>query len=421
MPPELHITFAGIISLAVFIAYCNYRFIKMPATVAIMAASLLISVFLFVAKAIGYGHIDSKLGELINSLDFRYILLHFMIGFLLFSGALSLDISQLRAKKWEIAVLATVSTLLSVFLVGTAIYFIISLLHLPLTYVQCLLFGALISPTDPIAVLAIFKNIRSMHDLATTIAAESLYNDGVGVVLFVTLYSIAFATTAPTVTGVLLLFAQQTLGGIVYGLLLGMLGCWLIKPIQDSKMAVLVTISLVMGGYTLAEHILNVSGLLAMVTSGIFIGNYRRDQLMCTTQRQYLYNFWEVIDELLNAVLFLMIGFEIVVIHASWQVIFTAIMAIPTILVVRWLTVALPLSMMRLWRTHIPFSIRILTWGGLRGGLAIALAFTIPKGDAQSIILPLTYAVVIFSILIQGSTIKPLIKAANNARLSRQG
>jgi len=280
-----------------------------------------------------------------------------------------------------------------------------------LNFAYCMLFGSLISPTDPIAVLSIFKEIGAPKKLETLVSAEALFNDGVGVVLFITSLSVAFTTTHPTVVTVLSLFFREAIGGIIYGLIMGWLLCWLIKPIQDRNIEILLTIALVTGGYTFAQSIL-ISGPLAMVTAGIFLANYKRDVIMLPKNRAALNNFWELIDELLNTVLFLLLGFEVLVIHTTAMHVLVALIMIPLVLLVRYITVVIPIAFIKPWRKSMPYTISILTWGGLRGGLAVALALSIPKGDVRSWILTLTYAVVVFSILVQGTTMKSLAKKA---------
>lgn len=417
MTGAVHIDIAIIITLAVAIAYFNHRFIRLHTTIAVMASSLLISIIVLAISAPGFRSAQNLLENFVYDFHFQYVLMHFMLGFLLFAGVLNVDLSLVRERKWEISLLAIGGTIISTFLIGSVLYGVLAYFHISLTYPQCLLFGALISPTDPVAVLAIFKNIHSLKSLATTLSAESLYNDGIGVVLFVTIYAVAFDGGHPSATSTIFLFLRQAVGGLATGVLLGALACWLMKPIRDYKMKTLISIATVIGGYTAAQYA-GISGLLAMVTAGIIVGNYRRELVMTKEERGYFNSFWEVVDELLNGVLFLMIGFEIVIIVASWKVVLAAILMIPLVLFVRFIAVALPLSLVGFWRHHEPFMLSILTWGGLRGGLAVALALALPYGNTRNIILPLTYAVVLFAVLVQGLTIKPLIEKAN--RLSGQ-
>ncbi|MCP3681004.1 MAG: sodium:proton antiporter [Gammaproteobacteria bacterium] len=406
---QLHL--ASITTLAVLMAYLNYRFIRLQTVSAIMASSLIISLLFIGLDLIGAKAVHHDIIEFVSAVHFRHIFMNMILGLMLFAGALEIDILHLRSRKWEVMILIIVSTIASTFLIGTLVYYLLSLLHLHLTYAQSLLFGALISPTDPIAVLAIFKEIGALRDLATIISVESLFNDGIGVVLFMTIYSIAFSSGHPTANGVICLFLRESVGGITCGLVLGFIAYWLMKSIDNYEIEILLTIALVIGGYTFAQY-LEISGLLAMVTAGIFVGNYRRDRFMSEQTRRYLNNFWHIIDELLNAILFLMIGFAILVIHATYWQIIAAVVTIPLVLIVRYIVVAAPLTLIRPWHKTIPYSVTILTWGGLRGGLAVALALSLPSGSIRDEIMPMTYAVVLFSVLVQGMTVKPLVNRA---------
>lgn len=411
---NLYMIISVIITLAILVSYCNYRFLRMQPAIAIMATSLLLSVVLLVADHLGFHVVHHDVTDFVNRLHFHDLLMNCMLGLLLFAGSLTVDVSLLKKQKWEIGVLATIGVVASTFLVGFAIYFILHIFHLKISLIYCLLFGALISPTDPIAVIATMKQANAPKKLGILLMGESLFNDGVAVVLFVTLYHVAFASKAVSISVITLSFLQNTLGGIAFGLFLGILTYWLMRPIDDRKIAILFTIALVTGGYTLAQA-LDISGPLAMVTVGIFIANNKNRIFRSQITQEHLEGFWELIDELLNAILFLLIGFEILLVHFSLWLIAAAICAIPLILLVRLITVAIPMRFARYWRTYPPNTIRLLTWGGLRGGLAVALALSIPEGAVGNIFLPMTYLVVLFSILIQGSTIKRLIKKSKFA------
>lgn len=412
MTMNVQASLAIIISFAVLIGYFNHRFIRLQSTIAIMAGALIVSVVLIIVSSSGHGAIHPAIVEFVKNLHFGHFLMQFLLGALLFAGALFIDLSYMKEDKWEIATLATLSTIASTFLIGTLMWLWLKLLPLELSYAKCLLFGALISPTDPIAVLAIFKKVAAPEKLTTIVSSESLFNDGVGVVLFATIYSVAFSTHTPTVVSVVWLFVREAVGGIVYGLIAGWVLCQLMRSVKDYKMHVLLSIAFVFGGYCLANKI-DVSGLLAMVMMGIFVGNYQRKKILSINARKHLEEFWEVIDELFNAVLFLMLGLEIVLIRFNWWMLLAAIIAILMSLGSRYITVALPMGFIRRWKNHLPFTISILTWGGLRGGLAVALALAIPDGHSHEVILCMTYGVVLFSVLVQGTTVKPLIKLVN--------
>ncbi|MEM9242812.1 MAG: sodium:proton antiporter [Pseudomonadota bacterium] len=414
MLADLHLTLSLVITLAILLSYLNYRFVKLPSSIAVMSASLLISIVVIVLNWFGISFAKYDLISVVNNLHFRDMLMHFMLGFLLFAGVLSIDMSHLTRKRVEIGVLAIFGTIISAFLIGSIIYFVLLKLGFNLTYPQALIYGALISPTDPIAVLAVFKGIKSLESLSTTLAAESLYNDGIGVVLFLTIYMLAFSSTPPTIGGTVLLFLRQSVGGLVYGLVLGFVVVKLMKTVSDHKITTMLTIGLVFGGYASANFF-GFSGLLTMVTGGIMVNNYQRQKTMSVHARQYLNEFWETIDELLNAILFLMIGFEITIIHLSGKLFIATIIAILVVLICRFIAVVLPMSIIGIWKKQMRFTMSILTWGGLRGGLAVALVLSLPSGDVRDVLLPLTYGVVVFSVLVQGLTVKSLINRAHRA------
>lgn len=395
------------------IGYINHRYIKMQSTIAIMVASMLLSAVLLVLKHFGIEEITQQIQSLIAQTDFRNLLLRGMLSFLLFAGALTIDFNALKNQRWEIGTLASISTIASTLIIGTLTFQLLPLidLHLPLMY--CLLFGALISPTDPIAVLATFKQIKAPKSLEMCVAGESLFNDGVAIVLFITLYQLTFDHATITASNVILLFSRQALGGITYGLLLGYIAYQLIRKIDDQKIIILISLAIVTGGYSFALW-LDISGPLAMVVSGILIGNQIRKSATDNTH-ETLNTFWEVIDEVLNAVLFLLIGFELLAIKASPAELIAVFSAIPIILLTRLLTVAIPMKFLQRRRNHGPYTISILTWGGLRGGLAVALALSLPNNEHRSLILAITYGVVAFSVIVQGLSIKHLVQLAKNS------
>jgi monovalent cation:H+ antiporter, CPA1 family len=403
---------AFMLTLATALAYINHRFIKMQPTIAIMAGSLLLSLTLIIMGSFGYGiHAYEKISLLVNSFDFHDVLMDGMLSFLLFAGALNVDINDLQRAKWEIGILAVFSTVASCFIIASLTYMMLPWLGLKLSYNYCLLFGALISPTDPIAVMATLKQIKAPKSLSVKIAGESLFNDGVAIVLFITIYQITFGYTDDvSALGITKLFLQQAIGGVAYGIALGLITYKLMKPIDDHKIEILLTIAVATGGYTLAQH-LAVSGPLAMVVSGLFIGNRGRNFAMSEQSQKSIYEFWEIIDEILNAVLFLLIGFEILSIHQFESTYIPALLAIPLTLAVRSVTVALPMSLFKLKKTYPPYTTSIIIWGGLRGGLAVALALVIPGAESErALVLAMTYAVVLFSIIVQGSSAGKLIK-----------
>jgi monovalent cation:H+ antiporter, CPA1 family len=413
---DLYNIAAIILTIAIFVAYINHRYIKMQTTIAIMSASLLLSLLLIVlSQYFGLSDLQQNIATQLLKIDFHKLLINGMLSFLLFGGALTIDLHTLRNQKWEITVLSSFSTIASSFLVGILTYYLLPVLGFHLGFIYCLLFGALISPTDPIAVLSTFKQLGAPKELDVTVAGESLFNDGVGIVMFLTIYQIAFANQPLTFETVSLLFLRQAIGGLIYGALLGLLASWLTKYADDHKIEILLTIAVVTGGYALGQA-LEISGPLAMVVAGIIMGNYARHHCMTTESQKVLDEFWELIDELLNAVLFLLIGFELLVVHINYYTLLAALAMIPLVLLVRYVTVALPMGIFKLFRQYHPYTITILVWGGLRGGLAVALALALPNGSYRDVILAMTYAVVAFAVIIQGLSVAPLVRLTQGDR-----
>jgi len=409
-------TFASIIlTMAVILAYINHRYIKMQMTIAIMTSSLLLSMLVIIFGRLTTTHIEADIATLLSRIDFHQLLIDGMLSFLLFAGALHVDVHLLRNEKWEIGILASLSTIVSALLVGIFAYFLLQWLGIPIPFIDCLLFGALISPTDPIAVLATFKEVGAPKRLDVTVSGESLFNDGVGIVIFISLYQLAYNGHADLgFTSVSLLFLREAIGGILYGALLGLAAYWLMKPIDDHKVEILITLGVVTGGYSFAQW-LGISGPLAMVVAGIFLGNRGRNFSMSKKSRESLDTFWELVDEILNAVLFLLIGLELLLIPFKHNDLWAALFAVPMVLFVRWVTVATPMSFFKRWKHYHPFTTTILVWGGLRGGLAVALALALPPGHSRNVILAMTYTVVSFAVIVQGLTIKPLVERSKSS------
>ena len=318
---------------------------------------------------------------------------------------------------WEI--LATVGTFSSTFLVAGLFWRLLRIVGLDMPILYCLLFGALISPTDPIAVMGILKSANAPRSLEIKVTGESLFNDGVGVVVFVVLLQTVTGGEQFSMGRAGLLFVEEALGGVVFGLVLGGVGYWMLSRVDDATVEVLITLAIVMGGYSLALAI-HTSGPLAMVVSGLLIGNHGRSFAMSDTTRQHLDNFWELTDEILNTVLFLLIGLELLVLTFSGRTLFAGILTIPLVLGARYISVRLPIWAMGLRREFTPGAVRILTWGGLRGGISIALALSIPVGPERDVILTVTYAVVVFSILVQGLTIGKVIRGVTANQSANQ-
>lgn len=415
--------YATLCFLAVFamlITFLNSKLGKWQSTIAITAGSLLLSLLIIAAGKSGFTQLQEIAVNQLVKIDFEHFLLNGLLGFLLFAGGLSIKLESLKDQKWEITVLALAATLFSTFFIGYALFYVCQYIGLPFDLIYCLLFGSLISPTDPIAVLAIVKKLDAPKRISTQIEGESLFNDGFGLVIFVTLFSIAFSGQNVTLEGVSLLFLHEAIGGIVYGFALGLLFHYLISATEDHAMQLLLTIAIPTAGYIFGQMI-GVSGPLAVVVAGIMIGNWTRKKGFTEASKVQLDHFWELVDEFLNGLLFLLIGLSMLqfTFHKEdWMIM---IIAIPLVLLARYLSIRLSYFAFNCFRDYNPYSVRILTWGGLRGGLALAMAMMIPAGvwvipekeiDVREIILVMTYSVVLFSILVQGSSIVPLINKA---------
>jgi monovalent cation:H+ antiporter, CPA1 family len=395
---------AAVVTLSAICSYINYRYLRLPATIGLMACALGLSLASIVLARAGVAP-PEMLSLFVGRIDFSEVLLHGMLSFLLFAGAMHINLDDLRKVRWQVAVLATVGVILATFVTGTLIWHASRIVGLELPYLYALLFGALISPTDPIAVLAILKESGISKQTYTKIGAESLFNDGVGVVAFLTILNLATSSGEPRFEDAAELFLQEALGGAAFGLACGWVTYLLLRSIDEYKIEVLLTLALATGGYALAER-LHLSAPIFMVTAGLIVGNHGRSFGMSENTRERLDVFWELVDEILNAILFILIGLEIVVISIGFPQIVLGLLAILAVLVGRLLSVALPTGIMSLRNGYERGTLGLLTWGGLRGGLSIAMALSLPPGPYKDIILPVTYVVVLFSILVQGLTFK---------------
>jgi len=410
-PMNPYDTVAILLSLAAAFGYLNYRFIRLPSAIGIMLMSLLASLGLIVFGKIDPGAVDWA-KAFVEHVRFDQALLNVMLSYLLFAGALHVNLGDLMQQRWVIAILATVGVCVSTLLVGTATYFLLGWCGVAgVSYIYCLLFGALISPTDPVAVLGILKKLGAPKSLETKICGESLFNDGVGVVVFVALFGIARGDMDASFGAVGHLFLVEVVGGVALGLLLGGLGFYLLKGIDSYPVEILITLAMVTGGYSLAMQ-LHTSGPLAMVVSGLMIGNQGRSTAMSAQTEQHLDMFWELIDEILNALLFLLIGLEILALDLDMTYLRLGLIAIPMVLLARMISASIPVILLRRQRSFSPRVIWILTWGGLRGGISVALALSLEPGTARDVFLTMTYLVVIFSIAVQGLTLRFLIRPA---------
>ncbi len=397
------------------LAYLNHRFVRLPTTIGVMAIALGISLVLLGLNALGLDHGLRQYEEsFLRSIDFSDVLMQGMLSFLLFAGALHVDLRALRQYRWQIAVLALVGTMASTLVVGTGMWLVLPFIGVQLPFLYCLLFGALISPTDPIAVMGILNSAGAPKNLELVIAGESLFNDGVGVVIFALLLGVLTSGSAPTLTVAGGLLLREAGGGIAFGLVLGYVTFRLLRSIDQYQVEVLLTLAAVMGGYALASH-LHVSGPLAMVVCGLMIGNGGRALAMSDHTRRYIDMFWELLDEILNAVLFVLIGLEVLLIAFTAPILVAGVVAIVVTLAARWITVGLPVAIAGTLFRLPHGSPRVLAWGGLRGGISVALALSLPVGAEREIILALTYCVVVFSILVQGLTIGRVVRSAIGA------
>ncbi|MGA3066870.1 MAG: sodium:proton antiporter [Tepidisphaeraceae bacterium] len=401
---------AILVALTALFSYLNQRYIGLPASVGVMLIAMLCSILLIAMGKFGLGvRLDAQ--RLVGHIEFSNVLLSWMLGFLLFAGATSIDLGELARQRGITAGLSVLGTLASTFLIGGLTFVVVHLLRIKLAWLSCLLLGALISPTDPVAVLALVRRAGAPRSIETIIAGESLFNDGVGVVIFFTVLKLSHVAGSVTSVDVIRLFIQEAFGGAVLGFLAGLLVYKMLQGVRGFQVEVLLTLGLAMGAYALADA-LEVSGPIAVVVAGLFIGN--RGQLLSMPAETVsdLNKFWELVEQILNGVLFVLIGLEILVMPYTPRFILAAVLMIPLVLVARWGSVAGMLRLIAPRRKDRPAMTKILTWGGLRGGLAIAMALSIPDPDIRRPIVAITYGVVAFSILVQGTTVRFVIESA---------
>jgi CPA1 family monovalent cation:H+ antiporter len=400
---------AILMALTALFSYLNYRYLQMPTTIGVMFISLVCSIILVVTSWLGVDIGQERVAHVIFAIDFNETLMHGMLAFLLFAGAMHLKLDDLLSQKWAIMTLATVGVVASTLLIGTLSYFLFGFLGLEVSFIYCLLFGALISPTDPVAVLGILKTVGVPKSLETKIAGESLFNDGIGVVVFLILLQSATGESEVTAASVTMLFLKEAGGGIALGFGLGYVAYRMLKMVNNYQVEVLITLALVMGGYALADS-LHLSGPIATVVAGLLIGNHGRSFAMSDHTRERLDDFWELIDEILNAILFLLIGLEILVLSMGWTLLVAGIGAVGIALFARWACVGFLVFGMRLFRPFSPGVVSMLTWGGIRGGISVALALSLPPVPERNTLLAATYLVVIFSIGVQGMSLGRLAR-----------
>ena len=399
-----------LIVISALFGYINVRFLKLPITIGLVLITI---VFTLVAVIIG--QFDDTIlqteRDFITNINFGSLLLDVMLSFLLFAGALHTNFDQLKIQRWPILAFSTVGVLVSTLLVGVIMYPLLTAMGFNVNFIHCLLFGALISPTDPIAVLGILKKVGAPKKLETKIVGESLFNDGVGVVIFLTIYAIAKKPDAAIdLSEIATLFIQEVGGGILLGGLLGWLAYRLMKSINNYEVEVIITLAVVMGGTLLADK-WHLSAPLSMVTAGLIVGNDTvRETSMSDITEVYVDKFWELIDVLFNTILFVMIGMEILVLPLDVGYVYAGLLAIPILLMCRSMSLFLPIKFFAKRLDFVPKTTLIMTWGGLRGGISIALALSLTADMSKDLFLVITYIVVIVSIVGQGLTVGPIIK-----------
>ncbi len=400
-----------IIVLSACFSYLNFRVLKLPSAIGLMLGSL---IFSFCILLVGrFFPLFKSLVEVeLYNINFSELLLEGMLSFMLFAGAIHINYRDLKSERLSILLFSTISVLISTFIIGYITFYLLGLFGVSVSLVHAFLFGALISPTDPIAVLSILKTAGVKKSLETKIAGESLFNDGVAVVVFITILKLADPNIDLTVGSILLFFGQEALGGLLLGLGLGWLGFRLISSIDNYQVEVLITLAIVMGGYTLA-HYLHVSGPLAMVVAGVITGNFSKEHGMSLQTEEYIDKFWELLDEILNAILFVLIGLELLVVEANQTIIYAALILIFISVGARYVSIYIPALAIAFKEKITQKTILILTWGGLRGGISIALALSIRPEYNRDIWVTITYVIVCFSILVQGLTIGKFARKLN--------
>jgi CPA1 family monovalent cation:H+ antiporter len=406
---HIFIFFSILITLAAVFAYINVRFFKLPLGILFITMGAIISLALMTA-----GHLFPSFTQLIkqklSSIDFSEFLLGIVLSFLLFAGSLRLNLTQIKASAKSITVFATVGVLISTFLIGTLAFYLLHLFKLDVPYINCLLFGALISPTDPVAVLSILKEAKIPDSIKIKIEGESLFNDGIGIVVFVTIMQVAGnGIENLNFSSVLFLFLREAVGGIIAGFIIGYIGYRLVRSIDHFQTEILITLAMVMGGYSLC-HFLHVSGPLAMVVAGLITGNKSLEEAMSDTTRDYTEKFWEITDEILNAILFILIGLQLVIISFQFNLLIIGLIMAILLILVRYISLWLPAFSFFFKKALKDKTLEIMTWGGLRGGISIALALSLPQSMYKEFFVPVTFVIVLFSIIVQGFTMKWFVK-----------
>ncbi len=398
-----------LVVITALFAYLNTRFLKLPETIGMMIIAIVFSLLLIVSGLI-FPAVTDFATSFVGSIDFSTVLLDIMLSFLLYAGALHTDGSLLKANRRSITLFAIVGVILSALLVGVLLYLFLAAVQTPISFWYCLLFGALVAPTDPIAVLGILTKANAPKDVEIKIVGESLFNDGIGVVLFLSLLEIiTIGTDKVSMGDISLLLVKEIGGGILLGWLLGYVGYRMMKKIDHYQTEILITLAIVMGGYALA-HLLHLSGPLAMVFAGLVTGSKSKGDAMSDTTELYVYKFWELVDVLLNAVLFVLIGLELLTLEYDVNYLIAGLVAIPITLIARYISLLLPASIFKKYIKTNHNTIKIMTWGGLRGGLSIAMALSLTAPLPKNQFVFMIYVVVLFSIIVQGLTVGKVIK-----------
>ncbi|MEZ0496423.1 cation:proton antiporter [Sphingomonas sp. IW22] len=400
---------AILIVLAAVLGYLNYRFLHLPQAIGLTIMGAVASLIVVgIDRLLPSSTIGEDVVGFISGIDFHTTLMDGMLSFLLFAGALHVNWIEMRRGGWPILALSTVGVLISTAVVGGGFHLLSGLIGYSVPLLWCLVFGALISPTDPVAVMSILKRAEVSPTLEATVAGESLFNDGVGVVVFAIILAAALGAEPFSMAHAAHLFAVEAGGGVLLGLTIGWLGYRAMRSIDEYNVEVMISLAVVMGGYALASR-LHVSGPVAMAVAGLIIGNPGVANAMSDKTRDYLLKFWALIDEILNAVLFLLIGLEVVTIPSDLRLMVLGVAAIPLVLLARSIAVVAPLAAMRPFLSLGALAPITLIWGGLRGGISIALALGLPEGPARSVALAATYIVVLFSVIVQGGTVERVL------------
>ena len=409
---------AIILTCVSIFGFINHRYLKLPITVGLVLMALISALIVLgidsIAPVLG---VSETVQNWLDEIDFNRTLMHGMLSFLLFAGALHVDLETLIESKIRVGTLATIGVILSTIINGSGFYFLCHLFGIQIDYLLCLIFGAVVSPTDPVAVLALLKRVKIPKKLEATVAGESLFNDGVAVVVYSILVTLAFGASigggghALGASAVVGLFIREAFGGALLGIVCGYFAFLLMRRMDDYVIEVITTIALVTGAYTIALH-LHISGPIAMVVAGVFIGNTGRRLAMSEETRSHVTQFWHLVDEILNAALFVLIGFQIIMLSYQISILVISVLCVPLAVGARWLAVFTPLQVLSRLVEKPRGDVVILTWAGLRGGISVALALSLPDISAKPLILTATYTVVVFSILIQGLTIEKVIRWA---------